>query len=308
MKRIIRALLIVTILFSLGGCTSLQESIFEFSMSAERNRSHMAVKKVDIGDQVVSYLEREGQGETIVLLHGFGADKDNWVRFARQMPDNYRIVAIDLLGHGENHRDFNKTYNLDYITEGFTRTVDTLNLGRFHLAGNSMGGYVAKLYAVENPEKVITLGLFDSAGLVSPTPSDLQRALDRGENPLIVTSKEDFERLMTFVFYKEPFFPWPLRSVVARKYISYGPFNRKMWNDIWKERKEAIDLLPRLHMPVFLIWGDRDRILHVSSVEAYRRYIPQIETVILENCGHAPMIERPAETADFYVTFLDKNG
>jgi abhydrolase domain-containing protein 6 len=308
MKRILRTLLIVTVLFSFGGCTSFQESLFEFSMSAERHRSHMIVKKADIGDQEISYLEREGKGETIVLLHGFGADKDNWIRFARQMPEDYRIVAIDLLGHGDNSRDFNKTYDLDYITEGFTRTVETLNLDRFHLAGNSMGGYVSKIYAVQNPQKVITLGLFDSAGLVSPTPSDLQAALDRGENPLIVNSREDFDRLMKFAFYKEPFLPWPLRSVVARKYISYGPFNLKMWNDIWAERKEATDLLPRLHMPVFLIWGDRDRILHVSSVEIYQRSIPQIETVILKNCGHAPMIERPKETADFYVTFLDKNG
>jgi abhydrolase domain-containing protein 6 len=117
MKRILRTLLIVTVLFSFGGCTSFQESLFEFSMSAERHRSHMIVKKADIGDQEISYLEREGKGETIVLLHGFGADKDNWIRFARQMPEDYRIVAIDLLGHGDNSRDFNKTYDLDYITD-----------------------------------------------------------------------------------------------------------------------------------------------------------------------------------------------
>ncbi|MEA3470326.1 MAG: alpha/beta hydrolase, partial [Thermodesulfobacteriota bacterium] len=220
----------------------------------------------------------------------------------------YRILAIDLPGHGDNSRDFNKTYDLDYITEGFTKTIEKLNLGRFHLAGNSMGGYVSKIYAVNNPDRVITLGLFDSAGLVSPLPSDFQLALDRGDNPLIVNSRDDFDRLMRFAFNKEPFLPWPLRSVVARKYISNGRFNQKMWNDIWAKKSEAIDLLPRLHMPVFIIWGDADRILHVSSVEVYQRYIPQIETVILKNCGHAPMLERPAETADFYLRFLHKNG
>ncbi|MEA3471085.1 MAG: hypothetical protein U9R24_05170, partial [Thermodesulfobacteriota bacterium] len=68
MKRTIRTLLILTALFSLGGCASVQESLFEFCMSAERNMSDMALKKVDIGDQEISYLEREGEGEIIVLL------------------------------------------------------------------------------------------------------------------------------------------------------------------------------------------------------------------------------------------------
>lgn len=308
MKKTLRGLLIFIVIFFVSGCASVQESLFDFSMSAERWRSGMELKKVDIGDQEISYLEREGEGETIVFLHGFAADKDNWVRFARQMPKDYRIVAIDLPGHGDNSRDFNRTYDINYIAEGFTKTVETLNLGRFHLAGNSMGGYVSKIYAAEHPDRVITLGLFDSAGLLSPKPSDFQLALEKGDNPLIVNSRDDFDRLMQFVFQKEPFLPWPIRSVVARKYISHGRFNQKMWNDIWAHREEAIDLLPRLHIPVFVIWGDSDRILHVSTVEAYQENIPHAETVILKNCGHAPMLERPGETADFYVTFLDKNG
>jgi abhydrolase domain-containing protein 6 len=308
MNRTLRGLLIFIVIFFVGGCASVQQSLFEISMSAERSISDMDLKKVTIDDQEISYLEREGEGETIVLLHGFAADKDNWVRFTRQMPKEYRILAIDMPGHGDNSRDFDRTYDIEYIAHGFAKTVEKLNLKRFHLAGNSMGGYVSKIYAVENPERVITLGLFDSAGLLSPQPSDFQLALEKGDNPLIVNSRDDFDRLMQFVFYKEPFLPWPMRSVVAHKYMSRGRFNQKMWNDIWGHREEALDLLPRLHLPVFIIWGDSDRILHVSTVEVYQEHIPHAETVILKNCGHSPMLERPAETADFYVKFLDKNG
>jgi abhydrolase domain-containing protein 6 len=308
MNRIPRAFFVVILIFSLCGCASIQQSLFDFSISAERKSADMVFKTIQISDQEIAYLERAGSGETIVFLHGFAADKDNWVRFTRQIPKDYRILAIDLPGHGDSGRDFNKTYDLQYITKGFSEVVENLNLDRFHLAGNSMGGYVSKIYAVSNPGKVITLGLFDSAGIVSPIPSDLELALKRGENPLIVNSKEDFERLMDLAFYKQPFLPWPMRTVVAKKYIGHGAFDRKMWNDIWANRVEATDLLPRLQMPVFLIWGDKDRILHVSSVEVYQQNIPHMETVILENCGHAPMLERPAESAGFYVTFLKKNG
>jgi len=307
MNRTLKGLFLFIVVFVVGGCTSAQQSLFEFSISAERYISGMDLKRVSIDDQDISYLEREGEGEAIVLLHGFAADKDNWVRFARQLPEDYRIVAIDLLGHGDNSRDFDQIYDIEYITEGFAKTIKALNLQRFHLAGNSMGGYVSKIYATENPDRVITLGLFDSAGLLSPQPSDFQLALEKGENPLIVNSGDDFNRLMRFAFYDEPFLPWPMRSVVARKYISRGRFNQKMWNDIWEHREEALDLLPRLHIPVFIIWGESDRILHVSTVEVYEEHIPHAETVILKNCGHAPMLERPAETAGFYVIFLDKN-
>jgi abhydrolase domain-containing protein 6 len=308
MNRTLRGLLIFIVIFFVGGCASVQQSLFEISMSAERSISDMDLKKVTIDDQDISYLEREGEGETIVLLHGFAADKDNWVRFTRQMPKEYRILAIDMPGHGDNSRDFDLTYDIEYIAHGFAKTIKALDLKRFHLAGNSMGGYVSKIYAAENPERIITLGLFDSAGLLSPQPSDFQLALEKGDNPLIVNSRDDFDRLMQFVFYKEPFLPWPMRSVVAHKYMSRGRFNQKMWNDIWGHREEALDLLPRLHLPVFIIWGDSDRILHVSTIEVYQEHIPHAETVILKNCGHSPMLERPAETADFYVKFLDKNG
>ena len=80
-----------------------------------------------------------------------------------------------------------------------------------------------------------------------------------------------------------------------------------MWNDIWETRQDVTDLLPGLHMPVFVIWGDHDRIIHVSSVEVYQRYLPQSETVILEECGHAPMLERPLDSAMAYSRFLEHN-
>ena len=116
-------------LMALGGCSGFKQSLFNQGLSFERWKSSLTEKTVKVDELNVSYLEREGSGETIVLLHGFSADKDNWIRFVRYLPKEYRVIAIDLPGHGYTTRDWNTTYSIDYMTRGFARTMDALHLG-----------------------------------------------------------------------------------------------------------------------------------------------------------------------------------
>jgi len=251
-------------LLVLCGCSGFKKSLFESGISMERWRSGLELKTVKAGNLSVSCLERAGKGETIVMLHGFGADKDNWVRFARYLPEEYRLIAVDLPGHGSSTRDWKASYSIDYITKGFTDTIDALHLDRFHLIGNSMGGYVSVLYSSMHPDRVLTLCLIDPAGAVSPRPCDRERALARGENPLVPKTREQFHELMGYVFYKKPFLPWPAYSVLADRYMELSSFNEKLWNDVWTNRKDVANHLGDLHMPVLLLWGDKDRIIDVS--------------------------------------------
>lgn len=290
-----------------GGCAPVQDSMYEAAISTERMISGLHEASVTVRGGETTYLERSGNGETIVLLHGFGADKDNWIRFARYLPREYRILAFDLPGHGDSVKDDTKSYTIDFITAGFAEAVDALRLDRFHLAGNSMGGWVAMLYTVRNPERVTTLGLFDSAGVFSPEPSDLQKALARGENILVPASEDAFHTLMGYAFHKKPFIPWPIGSVLARRAVYDAPFRLKMWNDINLDRRDAAPVLPDLNLPVLVLWGANDRITHVSSVRVYEQYLPRSETVVMKDCGHLPMLERPREAAAHYGAFLDRH-
>jgi pimeloyl-ACP methyl ester carboxylesterase len=99
---------------------------------------------------------------------------------------------------------------------------------------------------------------------------------------------------------------------MARKYISRNDFNQKMFGDLkasstFHDQAAQLEILSHLKMPVFVIWGDKDRLLHVSSVEIYQKELPQAETVILKDCGHLPMLERPEESAMHYSEFLKKH-
>jgi pimeloyl-ACP methyl ester carboxylesterase len=265
---------------------------------------------VSIGNQTIAYLERPGKGETIVLLHGFGANKDNWPRFVRYIPKEYRVIALDLPGHGDSSKLSDQTYTIEFITQGMAQAVDALKLSTFHLAGNSMGGYVTMLYSVKNPQRVMTACLIDTAGIRSPQKSDLQIALGQGKNVLVAKTDMEFNGLLKYAFYSPPFIPWPMKSMLARKAVEASAFNQKMWNEL-AARTDGFDFTPRLSEikpPVLLIWGDKDRITHVSSAKVIESHVPGIESVILKDCGHMPMLERPKETAGYYVSFLKKHA
>jgi pimeloyl-ACP methyl ester carboxylesterase len=136
--------------------------------------------------------------------------------------------------------------------------------------------------------------------------------LDKGENPFVVKKREDYDRLGKYAFHNEPFLPWPIHAVMARKYIQKNDFNQKMFRDlresgVFNDPKVQNKLLEGLKMPVFVIWGDKDRLIHVSSVEIYKNQLPKVETVILKDCGHVPMLEQPEESANHYTEFLLKH-
>ncbi|MCG6536376.1 MAG: alpha/beta fold hydrolase [Syntrophales bacterium LBB04] len=304
---IISVLLLVSLTTS---CSSFKHGLSGSMISAGRSMSGLKHGLVQIPGQTMAYLERPGSGETIVLIHGFSANKDNWIFFTRYIPADYRVIAFDMPGHGDNAKAFDKTYSIDYLTESFGQAVDALKLGRFHIAGNSMGGYIAILYAARNPQRVITMCLLDNAGLhsYSQHPSDLQIALVRGQSPLTPASEEDFSELMKYAFYKEPFIPWPITSVQAEKAVESSAFIKKMWTDLNTHDVDLLPLLSTLKLPVLVIWGDRDRILHVSTTEILKRSLPDGEIIIMKDCGHMPMLERPEETARYYLSFLNKHA
>ncbi len=305
--------LILVALLLCTGCSIIEEPVFRFGLSMERCKSHMEKKIVMVEGQTLCYLERDGDGEVMVFLHGFSADKENWIRFTRYIPESYRVIAVDLPGHGESSLDFGGSYDACSMERRLAEAVRELGLTRFHLAGNSMGGLVSLLYSRNRPEQIISLGLFDSAGVLTSVKSDFFKELEQGRNPLIVSTRKDYDNLLALCFEKEPYLPWPARNVMARRQMDKTEHNRKMWKDLFQELDDAPvrDELTKLELPVLVIWGDRDRVLDISCARVFKSMIPDATLKVLENCGHVPMVEKPEETALSYMAFvraLNSNG
>jgi abhydrolase domain-containing protein 6 len=309
MKRIFKIIPVLLIAWLVCGCASFKQGMYDSMISSDRSWSGLTLSSVNVNGQTMSYLERPGKGETIVLIHGFGANKDNWNRFVRYIPKEYRVIAFDMPGHGDSDKPGDQTYTIDYMASSLDQAVNTLGIPKFHLAGNSMGGWISIFYATRYPQKVLSLCLVDNAGLVavSPQPSDLQLALLKGQSPLTPASREEYDELLKYAFYKQPFIPWPITSVLADKAITSYEFNRKIWKEFTTQSTDIYPLLAGLNVPVLVIWGDKDRILHVSTTEVLKKSLPNSEIVIIKDCGHLPMLERPKETAGYYVSFLNKH-
>jgi pimeloyl-ACP methyl ester carboxylesterase len=293
-------------LICLTGCAGIRNSLYEKAMAHERKKAGLALKTIDAGGKTISLLE-SAPGEkrpTIVMVHGFAANKENWVRFAAHLTEAYHVVAMDLPGHGESEKDFSLNYDFreqaGFVNEILTR----LNIDRFHMAGNSMGGAIAALYAANYPDQVTSLFLIDPAG-IHQYESELSRRLEGGENPLIVREKDDFYELMDFALEQKPFMPWPIISVMAEKYVANESINRKIFADFYSSADYSIESeLKKITAPAFILWGAQDRIIHVKNADVFHELIPDSRMRVLDNVGHAPMIEVPEETAEIYLNFI----
>lgn len=272
--------------------------------AAERDASGLVLKSVDVGGNAWPYLDSGGNGEVILLLHGFGADKDNWPRFARSLTDSYRVVAPDLPGFGDNARHPDWSYDIASQVPRLHGFVQALGLQRFHLAGNSMGGNLSAAYTLAHPDKVLTLGLFCSAGVPEPEPSALTQMIARGENVLIPRNMDQWNTLMDLVFVDEPWTPGFIGDEIARRAIANADFKQKIFTEY---RGNFQDLTPRLgdiQQPTLVLWGDQDGLIHVSAAQVFHDRLPNSKLVIMDDTGHAPMIERPQKTAEIYEGFI----
>ena len=129
----------------------------------ERTRCGLEAKRVQAAGFDIAYLEG-GAGEPLVLVHGFGADKDNFARVAAYLIPHYRVLVPDLPGFGESSRSEGVSYAAAPQAERLRAFVRAVGVERVHLGGNSMGGFVVTQYAIDHPTEVASLWLLGPAG------------------------------------------------------------------------------------------------------------------------------------------------
>ncbi|MGY4532695.1 abhydrolase domain-containing protein 6 [Pseudomonas sp. TE3786] len=273
---------------------------------AERQVAGLSSEQVMVGDLSIHYYQGgPADGETLLMIHGFGANKDNWVRFAKYFTKRYQVIALDLPGFGDSSQP-DASYDVGTQTERLAAFVKTLGLGKVHVIGNSMGGHIAALYAARHPEQVRSVALLDNAGVTSPNKSEFYQILERGEpNPLVARDAEGFARLVSFVFVQPPSVPANVRRYMAEQSSARSAQNDKVFSHLRERYIPLEPELPKIQVPTLLLWGDKDRVLDVSSIEVMKPLLKKPTVVIMKDCGHVPMIERPQETAGHYQAFLD---
>jgi abhydrolase domain-containing protein 6 len=279
--------------------------IIECGKKVLRWQAGLSRHTVQVDDHRWVYLEG-GRGESLLFVHGFGMEKDGWGLFPKAFSRSYRLILPDLPGFGENSRLESANYDVPSQAKRLNRFVESLGLNRFHLAGSSMGGYIAGFYASEYPEKVKSLALFNPAGVNSPVPSDLwRRYAETGEIALVYRTKEGFEEILRLLFYRVPPVPGAFKTYFAELGASNYVFYGKVLRDLERGGKHELEQrLSRVEARTLVLWGANDRILHVSGAEKFREGLKNVTVVILDQCGHVPFFEKREETIKAYQDFL----
>lgn len=276
-----------------------------------RRRGGTVQKSVVVDGRTWPYLEGGDPSKPLLMLvHGFAGDKDNWSMIAPYLTRDYHIIAPDLPGFGENERNPDLAYDLQAQTARLKVFADTLGLQRPHVAGNSMGGWIALRYAIDYPDALASLTLLDNAGVNGANESELQRlAANEDYNPLILANLDDADRLVAMVVHKPPFIPARLKPVLYADGLKYrDQLDKIFWVIATEGRDHPLNgRLGEVKVPTLIIWGRHDKLLDVSCVPVLEAGIAGSESHIFEHVGHVPMIEDPKATAAVMKGFLAKH-
>ena len=287
----------------------------EYARQAWLAHADKRVVRVD-GHRIVYY--QAGRGRTIVLVHGFTGSKENWLPVMRKLSRSYRVIAPDLPGWGESTRlrgaDYGPVAQAERLRDFLLVVQGAMPPARgaasTHLAaatpyrpptvvvGHSMGGQILGLLAAKHPEALNRIVLMDAAG-VPFDANDFGREVLAGRNPFEVTSGAELQRFLHIVFKHPPFAPWPATRALVLQRSREAGFEQEVLDRIGRG-PEALLLAQRLgqvRAPTLLLWCKEDRVIDVSAMHVFAAGIRDQRQVLLDDCGHMPMIEKPDASA-----------
>lgn len=308
MKRIALALAAISLAMVATAYYRLPAQFKEPLVTLNRTIAGLTEKFVRVGKHDIRYLEG-GRGETVVLLHGIFAEKDHWVDFARPLANAYHVVAPDLPGFGESSRLDGEPYDYAAQTQRLKDLLDAIGAKRVHLAGSSMGGTLAALFAIRYPERVASLAFIGAPhGIRSPLPSEADRMIEAGQLPLIARDDAEFEQMLSRLFAQRPFLPYPILHAARKDAVGRAESNLRLWNAQLKDRFLLHQRLADVRVPTMALWGKEDQIFDVSGAAVLETQLADGEVHILQDTGHLPMMEVPADAARLYSRFLARAG
>lgn len=295
---------------SVIGCTTapntLAFSTTQKIVQHERSKSALVVKSLTLssGDKIVYAENANVAGDLLLLIHGFGGNKDNFTRIARQL-QGYHLIIPDLLGFGESSKPMTADYRSEAQATRLHELLQAKGLAsNIHVGGNSMGGAISVAYAAKYPKEVKSLWLIDSAGFWSAGTAKSLEGATLEDNPLLINKTADFYRLYDFVMSKPPYIPKSVKAVFAQERIANKPLESKILAQIVEDNvEERAKVIAEYKIPTLVVWGEEDKVIKPETVTLIKEIIPQSQVIMMPDIGHVPMIEAVKQTAQDYKAF-----
>ncbi|WP_246838857.1 alpha/beta fold hydrolase [Leptospira yasudae] len=257
------------------------------------------------------HFRDEGKGPAVILLHGVCASLHTWDDWVASLKGKYRIIRIDLPGHGLT--SINGDLAVLDPMEGVKLLEEfrkRLGLEKFHLVGNSMGGYISWNYSLSYPNRVEKMVLIDAAGYPQPLPE----LIAFGSHPLVqpVAKLSTPSFLVSRGIRQAYGDPSKLKEEVEDRYVdlSMREGNREAIAKIFQIAREKFtneEISARIkdvQTPTLVMWGTEDHWLKYEYFPNWKRDLKNAKFAVYEGAGHIPMEEIPDRTAKDLDSFL----
>ena len=249
------------------------------------------LQTADVGGRKISYAGAGQDGDVVLLVHGYGGDRNSWLFLQEPLAARYQVYALDLPGHGTSAKDVGEG-SLSVLADAVTGVLDALGAERAHLVGHSMGGAVALAAAARDPARIASLTLIAPSGFGPEINAGYLRGFADAQ-----TRRE-------------------LKAVIGQLFDDEGLVTRQLVDDLLAYKRldgvdEALHALADTLLdgeaqrgdsaaslaaiggaaPVTVIWGRADRIIPAAQAESVAGAVRHL----IDGAGHMPQMERPAE-------------
>ncbi|WP_372864988.1 alpha/beta fold hydrolase [Spongiibacter sp.] len=268
----------------------------------------MRSASVRIDDHQLSYWQGGNlSGPTLLLLHGFGASRENWAFIAPHLASQFRLLVPDLPGFGGSEFRFGADYALGAQVDRLAALIQTLNCGPVFVAGSSMGGAIAAQLAARHPDCVSAVCLMNAAGAPGRRMSVLESGVAAGRNYLAPQRRGDAAMVFQICLHRRHrLLGMGLSWVMAGEMCHRHPVNHYLFGHLVASLQDTWQRLVDIQAPTFVLWGDSDRVLDPSCSDVFAERIADCQVMVMPGVGHLPMLEEPAETArllrDFWIS------
>src|SRR6266849_1533147 len=249
-----------------------------------------ADKTITVFGEAIHYFD-VGSGPVVVLLHGLGSRKEDWLPVLEPMAQKFRLIVPDQIGFGRSDKPL-LDYSIQTYVDFLNELLRQLKVEKASFVGESLGGWICGLYAAEITAgahliPVEKLVLVDAAGLKQDEPiPDL--------NP---SSLAAMRALMQAVFFDTSWLNEDaLRKVFADKLASHDGYTvHSLLSNPVLGSERLDNQLVNIKVPTLEVWGKQDSLLPIAAGERYAAGIPGAKLVSFDKCGHVPSTEKTEE-------------
>ena len=253
------------------------------------------VETVEAGGRKVSYAGAGDSGDVVLLVHGYGGDRNSWLFLQEPLAARHRVYALDLPGHGTSAKDVGDG-SVDLLADAVLGVLDAVGPDRAHLVGHSLGGAVVLAAAARSPGRIASLTLFAPAGFGPSISAGYVRGFAAAQ------TRRELRPILGQLFADEQL----VTRQVVDDLLAYKRLDgvdaalAALAETLLDGDEQRIDSAAAVRalgevVPVTVVWGSADRIIPAEQASSVAAVAPGAAVRVIDGAGHMPHMERPAE-------------